>query len=120
LRAMRNLVGAGGTVLIGDVAGGEAYTAPAELDERLDYAYSLVHCLPLGMYGPNAVGTGTLMRPATLWSYAQTAGFANMSVLPIEHPSWRFYRLTGWAEQRKPVIRPFLNMPPTDDDWYRS
>jgi 2-polyprenyl-3-methyl-5-hydroxy-6-metoxy-1,4-benzoquinol methylase len=95
LRAMRNLVGAGGTVLIGDVAVGESYTAPAELDERLDYGYSLFHCLPVGMYGPNAVGTGTLMRPATLWSYAQTAGFANMSVLPIEHPSWRFYRLTG-------------------------
>jgi hypothetical protein len=33
------------------------------------------------------------MRPATLAAYAEDAGFARTEVLPIEHPTFRFYRL---------------------------
>ena len=33
------------------------------------------------------------MRPATLRGYAQAAGFDNFEILPIEHDTWRFYRL---------------------------
>ena len=34
------------------------------------------------------------MRPSTLRGYASKAGFQNVEILPIEHPFWRFYRLT--------------------------
>jgi hypothetical protein len=35
-----------------------------------------------------------LMRPATLRRYAEEAGFRGVGVLPLEAPTWRFYRLT--------------------------
>jgi SAM-dependent methyltransferase len=97
LRAMRQLVGAGGTVLIGDVGVRDAFLAPDEDEERLTYGYSLFHCLPVGLDGPDAVGTGAVMRESTVRSYAAAAGFESVDVLPIEHPSWAFYRLTAPA-----------------------
>ncbi len=33
------------------------------------------------------------MRPSTLQSYAETAGFSGIEVLPIETDLWRFYEL---------------------------
>jgi hypothetical protein len=33
------------------------------------------------------------MRPDTLRRYADEAGFASVEVLPIEHETFRFYRL---------------------------
>ena len=33
------------------------------------------------------------MRPATLRGYAVEAGFGTVEVVPIEHDTWRFYRL---------------------------
>jgi hypothetical protein len=47
------------------------------------------------MVGPDPAGTGTVMRPDTLRRYASEAGFTHISVLPIEHDSWRFYLLAG-------------------------
>ncbi len=41
------------------------------------------------------MGTGTVMRPSTMRSYATRAGFANFEILPIEHDFFRFYRLGG-------------------------
>ena len=37
--------------------------------------------------------TGTVMRPQILRRYASQAGFSGVEILPIEHDSWRFYRL---------------------------
>jgi hypothetical protein len=34
------------------------------------------------------------MRPSIVRRYAEDAGFAETTVLPIEHDSWWFYRLT--------------------------
>jgi hypothetical protein len=33
------------------------------------------------------------MRPETMRRYALDAGFRDVTVLPIEHPTFRFYRL---------------------------
>ncbi len=33
------------------------------------------------------------MRPATLEAYALDAGFSAVEVLPVEHETFRFYRL---------------------------
>jgi hypothetical protein len=41
----------------------------------------------------DAVGTGTVVRPATLRRYASEAESDNVEILPIGHDFWRFYRL---------------------------
>ena len=49
--------------------------------------------LPDGMSHEGSVGTGTVMRPDVLKRYAMSAGFSDVSVLPIENDLWRFYQL---------------------------
>lgn len=73
----------------------ETFEAPTENPvERLMYAASVLHCLPVGMSEPSSAETGTVMRPATFRSYALDAGFSSVEILPIEHDLFRFYRLT--------------------------
>ena len=93
LRAARGLLGEGGLVLIGDERTEEAFTAPASEVERLFYGFSVFHCLPVGMIGEGAAGTGTVMRADTVRRYADEAGFTSCEVLPIENDFWRFYLL---------------------------
>jgi 2-polyprenyl-3-methyl-5-hydroxy-6-metoxy-1,4-benzoquinol methylase len=93
LRAMRRMVRPGGTVLVADERVAEEFTAPGDEVERLMYGYSLFCCLPDGLSSRPSVGTGTVMRPATLERYAREAGFDGVDVLPVEHDFFRFYRL---------------------------
>jgi hypothetical protein len=59
------------------------------------YGYSLTCCLPDSASTRPSVRTGTVMRPAVLDGYARKAGFSGMTVLPIDHDFFRFYRLTS-------------------------
>jgi 2-polyprenyl-3-methyl-5-hydroxy-6-metoxy-1,4-benzoquinol methylase len=93
LTAARNLLADEGVVLIGDERTEDEFTAPASEIERLYYGFSVFHCLPVGMVGENAAGTGTVMRAETVRRYADDAGFTSSEVLPIEHDFWRFYLL---------------------------
>jgi 2-polyprenyl-3-methyl-5-hydroxy-6-metoxy-1,4-benzoquinol methylase len=91
LRAARGLLAEGGVVLVGDERTAESFAAPADDLERLYYGFSIVHCLPVGMVGDGAAGTGTVMRPTTVEAYARDAGFKGVEVAPIENDFWRFY-----------------------------
>jgi 2-polyprenyl-3-methyl-5-hydroxy-6-metoxy-1,4-benzoquinol methylase len=93
LRAMRGLLAEGGSVIVCDERVGDAFTAPADDIERMYYGFSVLHCLPVGMVGENAAGTGTVMRADTVRRYANEAGFREVDVLPIESDFYRFYRL---------------------------
>jgi 2-polyprenyl-3-methyl-5-hydroxy-6-metoxy-1,4-benzoquinol methylase len=93
LRAARELLNDRGVVFIGDERAEEAFTAPASEVERLFYGFSVFHCLPVGMVGDRAAGTGTVMRPDTVRRYADEAGFSSCEVVPIENDFWRFYLL---------------------------
>jgi 2-polyprenyl-3-methyl-5-hydroxy-6-metoxy-1,4-benzoquinol methylase len=93
LRGVRGLLADRGLVLIGDERSEDAFTAPAGEVERLFYGFSVFHCLPVGMVGEGAAGTGTVMRADTVRRYAQDAGFSSCEVLPIENDFWRFYLL---------------------------
>jgi 2-polyprenyl-3-methyl-5-hydroxy-6-metoxy-1,4-benzoquinol methylase len=93
LRAARGLLAEGGLVLIGDERTEDTFTAPAARVERLFYGFSLFHCLPVGMVGEGAAGTGTVIRADTVRRYSDEAGFSNCEVLPIENDFWRFYLL---------------------------
>lgn len=93
LTAAGQLLAPGGTVLVVDEKVAETFTAPGDEIERLMYGYSILYCLVNARVDPHAVGTGTVMRPATVRAYAEAAGFSRVTVLPIEHEVFRFYRL---------------------------
>jgi SAM-dependent methyltransferase len=93
LRAAAALLAPGGAVLIGDEKVAPTFTAPGDLLERFNYGWSALHCLPTGLSEPISVGTGTVIRPDIVRRFAREAGFSAVTVLPIEHGFWRFYRL---------------------------
>jgi 2-polyprenyl-3-methyl-5-hydroxy-6-metoxy-1,4-benzoquinol methylase len=95
LRTIRGMLAEGGHVLIADERTEESFSAPASDLERLYYGFSVMSCLPSAMVGPDAAGTGTVMRPDTLRRYAREAGFTRVEVAPIENDFWRFYLLSG-------------------------
>ena len=108
LAAMRRKIRPGGTVLVVDEAVDEEVTAPGSDVDRLMYGYSLLCCLPDGMAHQPSVGTGTVMRPATLRSYARDAGFTDVEVLPLDGGFLRFYRLVPGRQRSRLEARPGL------------
>nr|WP_042180614.1 class I SAM-dependent methyltransferase [Kibdelosporangium sp. MJ126-NF4]CEL14478.1 Bll2645 protein [Kibdelosporangium sp. MJ126-NF4]CTQ88843.1 Bll2645 protein [Kibdelosporangium sp. MJ126-NF4] len=95
LRTARELLAPGGSVLVFDTKPGEELASPGPLVEQYEYGWSLVACLPATMGDPASAMTGTVMRPATLRRYAEEAGFTDVTILPIEAETWRFYQLRG-------------------------
>jgi SAM-dependent methyltransferase len=93
LRAMRAALAPGGMALVADDRADETFQAPGDLVQRFLYGWSIAHCLPSGMAGPDPAGTGAVMRPATFRRYAADAGFASVEVLEIDHDLWWFYLL---------------------------
>jgi SAM-dependent methyltransferase len=93
LRKMRALATATGAVIVADERVGETFSAPGNEIERLNYGFSILHCLPACRAESPSAATGTVMRPPTLRRYATEAGFAAVEILPIENDFWRFYRL---------------------------
>jgi 2-polyprenyl-3-methyl-5-hydroxy-6-metoxy-1,4-benzoquinol methylase len=93
LRATTALLAPGGAVLIGDGKVAQTFTTPGDELERFNYGWSALHCLPASLNEPGSVATGTVMRPDTVRRFAREAGFSVVTVLPVEHDFWRFYRL---------------------------
>lgn len=92
LRATRDRLAPGGAVLVADERVADRFAAPGDLVERLNYGFSVLHCLPATRAEGSAVEAGTVLRPDTVQAYAMQAGFG-CTVLPVEHDLWRFYRL---------------------------
>ncbi|MEZ4562265.1 MAG: class I SAM-dependent methyltransferase [Thermomicrobiales bacterium] len=95
LQAMRRLVGPGGTVLIVDERVEDAFTPNGDAGERMMYAFSVLHCLPVGLVEQPSAGTGAVMRRTIFRAYAEAAGYADVTELPLTHNTFRFYRLTA-------------------------
>jgi SAM-dependent methyltransferase len=93
LRAARNSLAPGGSVVVADERVAERFTAPGDEMERFNYGWSILHCLAVGLLDDDSAGTGTVIRPDTVRAYANQAGFGDVEVLPIDHDFWRFYRL---------------------------
>lgn len=93
LAACRAMLAPGGAVLLMEPKAAEHFTAPASETERFLYAVSLLHCLPVGMAQQPSAATGTVMRPATLRAYAQSAGFRKIQIAPVDHRFFRLYCL---------------------------
>ena len=93
LTACRSLLTDGGSVIVGDERVPDKFDPPGDEIERFYYGFSILHCLPVGMVGENAAGTGTVMRAGTMRRYAEEAGYGLFEVLEIENDFYRFYRL---------------------------
>ncbi|GAA1514843.1 class I SAM-dependent methyltransferase [Dactylosporangium maewongense] len=93
LRTVRGLLAPGGAVLVADERVADEFTAPAGEVERLQYAFSVLHCLPATMAEDPVEAAGTALRAPTVARWAAQAGLS-CTVLPIEHDFWRFYRLS--------------------------
>ena len=92
LTRARELLAAGASIVIVDTKTNDRFEPPSDLQERYWYGWSVMDCLHGSLQG-GGVGTGTVMRPATLRGYAREAGLTRVEILPIDHDTWRFYRL---------------------------
>lgn len=95
LRSARGVLGDGGSVLIADERVADELTTPADLMERFQFGWSVLHCLPATLAEDPVEANGTILRAPTLARWAREAGFTEVEVLPIENDFWRFYRLSG-------------------------
>lgn len=93
LRVARNAVGSDGVVLVADELVGEAFTGKPNPAEARHYGWSLLHCLPASLTVPDSAATGTVIRPRTVRSYAERAGFTRVEVLRVETATLRLYAL---------------------------
>ena len=96
LAAARSCLADDGCVVVLDEAVADEFAPPGSgepgpLPERLFYASSVLHCLPVGLSEAGSAGTGAVMRPATLRGYAAEAGFADVTVVDIGHDLLRCY-----------------------------
>jgi SAM-dependent methyltransferase len=82
----------GGVLIVMDERVAETLTSPGEV-ERFFAQLSPLWCLPQGIVGEDLEPVGTVLRPSVLRELAARAGFADVTVLDIEHPFFRFYRL---------------------------
>jgi SAM-dependent methyltransferase len=95
LSAIRAAVRPDGAVVIMDEAVADEFAAPGTEVDQCMYGFSLFICLPDALASTPSVGTGTVMRRPVLTDYARRAGFAEVTVLPIEDFGFfRFYRLS--------------------------
>jgi 2-polyprenyl-3-methyl-5-hydroxy-6-metoxy-1,4-benzoquinol methylase len=92
LAELARLLGPEGSIVIADTKTRERFDPPGDAMEAYHYGWSIMQCLHGGLQRGGA-GTGTVMRPDTLRRYAEAAGLGRVDILPIEHDSWRFYRL---------------------------
>jgi 2-polyprenyl-3-methyl-5-hydroxy-6-metoxy-1,4-benzoquinol methylase len=95
LRAMRDLAGEHGAVVVVDERVGESFASRNEDTEWLNYGFSVLHCLPAGLADQPSAATGAVMRPETLRRYALEAGFREVEVLPIDNLLFTFYRFVS-------------------------
>ena len=97
LAACRALLADGGSVIVGDERVPDEFNPPGDEIERFYYGFSILHCLPVGMIGDDAAGTGTVMRASTMRRYADRGG--------VQHASkcWRSRTTsiasTGWLRE---------------------
>jgi SAM-dependent methyltransferase len=90
LAGFRRLLAPQGEILVGDEHGGDG---TGDAVERMNRAFSTLHCTPATWAESDRVVNGTVLRPQTVREWAMEAGFTRVDQLPIEHPFWWFYRV---------------------------
>ena len=78
LRVARGLLTGGGVVFVADEPTNDEFIGAEDDLDRYHYGWSVFACLPTAMVDPGSAGTGTVMRPSTLRSYAFDAGILRL------------------------------------------
>ena len=94
LAGFRRVLRAGGCVLVADERVANEFDPPTNAEERMQYAASVLHCLPATLAESDSVANGTVLRAPTVLRWGAEAGFERIEELSIDHPLWRFYRLS--------------------------
>jgi len=92
LAAVRSRLEDTGVLLVADERVADTFTDEPTPAERLQYGFSVLHCLPATMAEEPVVAAGTVLRAPTVMRWATEAGFS-CTRLPVEHEFWQFYRL---------------------------
>ena len=93
LRAIREALAPGGSVLVADEKVGDHFHAPGDDLERLMYGWSIVHCLPVAMAEQPSAAIGTVIRADTVQALATAAGLPRVEIVPVDGGFFRLYRL---------------------------
>ena len=93
LRAIREALAPGGSVLVADEKVADHFHAPGDDLERLMYGWSIVHCLPVAMSEQPTAAIGTVIRASTVQALGREAGLARFEVVPVDGGFFRLYRL---------------------------
>lgn len=93
LAAARVALAPGGTLYLVDEKVAPAFTPDADLIERLQYGFSVLHCLPATLAEDPVVAHGTVLREPTVRQWAASAGFRAVTDLDVDDLFWRHYRL---------------------------
>ena len=95
LHSARAALRPGGRVVVLDENVLDTFTPNAPEPERLLYASSVLHCLPVGLAEADSAGTGAMMRPDLLHRYASEAGFTDIQEVPAAPDAFRCWVLTA-------------------------
>lgn len=93
LAAAREAVRPGGSVIVMDERTADTPQV-GDPSEMFFATVSATWCLPQSRTVADCEAPGTVFRAATFNEFATRAGWSGHEVLPIEHPMFRFYRLT--------------------------
>jgi 2-polyprenyl-3-methyl-5-hydroxy-6-metoxy-1,4-benzoquinol methylase len=96
LRATRQRMAPGGTLLIMEERTDDELIVSSEDPVQSFFAHvSPLWCVPQGLVGENPHPVGTVIRAAVVRQLASDAGFQETADVGIEHPFWRFFRVTA-------------------------
>jgi SAM-dependent methyltransferase len=96
LRAARSALDDGGAVYVTDERVAGRFGDGHDVAERLAYGFSVLHCLPATLAEDPVVANGTVLREPTVTRWAADAGLT-LTVLDVDDPFWRHYRLDAAA-----------------------
>lgn len=93
LSTLGGLLDDGGAILVADEKVADDFAPRGDFLERLNYAFSILHCLPATIAEGGGEANGTVLRAGTVARWAEAAGMAAPEILEVDNPVWRFYRL---------------------------
>ncbi|HKJ56986.1 MAG TPA: methyltransferase domain-containing protein [Nitriliruptoraceae bacterium] len=93
LRTARRALESGGVCYVADERVADEFGPEASVVERLQYGFSVLHCLPATRAEDPVVAHGTVLRAPTLGGWARDAGFAPLERLEVDDPFWQHYLL---------------------------
>ncbi len=93
LRIARDALEPGGACYVTDELVADEFESEATVVERLQYGFSVLHCLPATLAEDPVLAHGTVLRAPTLAGWARDAGFEEFTKLDVDDPFWQHYVL---------------------------